>query len=207
MPGGRWLVIVVLPTLLFGREVLIRHRRHTETRPVPHKKRIANIKWQDMIPNTEVLQRCAQNGNEERMMHAQLRWTGRLVSTWPCYMEKWMPVTEYGKANQRDTMTCSSQRWCHITCSTMPWRPPRRTVSYCIVYATPVIVTLIRCAKPRDSEETETEDHPASIKHRFICVTCLQQTLACIVTTKHMLLAEVEISHAEADSIQMLQCN
>ena len=42
-------------------------------------RRIANIKWQDMIPNTEVLQRCAQNGIEHHIKRAQLRWSGHLV--------------------------------------------------------------------------------------------------------------------------------
>ncbi len=40
---------------------------------------IANIKWQDMIPNTEVLQRCAQNGIEHHIKRAKLRWSGYLV--------------------------------------------------------------------------------------------------------------------------------
>ena len=42
-------------------------------------RRIANIKWQDMIPNTEVLQRCAQTGIEQHIKRAQLRWSGHLV--------------------------------------------------------------------------------------------------------------------------------
>ena len=41
-------------------------------------RRIANIKWQDMIPNT-VLQRCAQTGIEQHIKRAQLRWSGHLV--------------------------------------------------------------------------------------------------------------------------------
>ena len=42
-------------------------------------RRIANIKWQDMIPNTEVLQRCAHTGIEQHIKRAQLRWSGHLV--------------------------------------------------------------------------------------------------------------------------------
>ncbi len=41
--------------------------------------RLANIKWQDMIPNTEVIQRCAQTGIEQHLKRAQLRWSGHLV--------------------------------------------------------------------------------------------------------------------------------
>ena len=41
--------------------------------------RIANIKWQDMIPNTEVLQRCAQTGIEHYIKRVQLRLSGRVI--------------------------------------------------------------------------------------------------------------------------------
>ena len=39
-------------------------------------RRIANIKWQNMIPNTEVLQRCTQSGFEHHIKRVQLRWSG-----------------------------------------------------------------------------------------------------------------------------------
>ena len=42
-------------------------------------RRITNIKWQDMIPNTEVPQRCAQNGIEHHIKRGQLLWFGQLV--------------------------------------------------------------------------------------------------------------------------------
>ena len=32
-----------------------------------------------MIPNTEVLQRCAQTGIEQHIKRAQLRWSGRVI--------------------------------------------------------------------------------------------------------------------------------
>ena len=42
---------------------------------------IANINCQYMIPNTEVLQRCAQNGIEHHLKRAPLRWSGHIVRT------------------------------------------------------------------------------------------------------------------------------
>ena len=42
-------------------------------------RRIANIKWQYIVQNTEVLQRCAQNDTEHHIKRAQLRWSGHLV--------------------------------------------------------------------------------------------------------------------------------
>ena len=73
---------VVLPTLLYGCEAWTPYRRHIRRLDQFHMRclrRIANTKWQDMIPNTEVLQRCAQNGIEHHIKRAQLRWSGHLV--------------------------------------------------------------------------------------------------------------------------------
>ena len=73
---------VVLPTLLYGCEAWTPYRRHIRRLDQFHMRslrRIANIKWQDMISNTEVLQRCAQNGIEHHIKRAQLRWSGHLV--------------------------------------------------------------------------------------------------------------------------------
>ena len=73
---------VVLPTLLYGCETWTPYRRHIRRFDQFHMRclrRIANIKWQDMTPNTEVLQRCAQTGIEQLIKRAQLRWSGHLV--------------------------------------------------------------------------------------------------------------------------------
>ena len=73
---------VVLPTLLYGCEAWTPYRRHIRRLDQFHMRclrRIANIKWQDMIPNTEVLPLCAQNGIEYHIKRAQLRWSGHLV--------------------------------------------------------------------------------------------------------------------------------
>ena len=73
---------VVLPTLLYGCEAWTPYRRHIRRLDQFHMRclrRIANIKWQDMIPNTEVLERCAQTGIEQHIKRAQLRWSGHLV--------------------------------------------------------------------------------------------------------------------------------
>ena len=73
---------VVLPTLLYGCEAWTPYRRHIRRLDQFHMRClrcIANIKWQDMIPNTEVLQRCAQAGIEQDIKRAQLHWSGHLV--------------------------------------------------------------------------------------------------------------------------------
>ena len=41
--------------------------------------RIARVRWQDKIPNTEVLQICGVTGVEAFIMSAQLRWVGHVM--------------------------------------------------------------------------------------------------------------------------------
>ena len=73
---------VVLTTLLYGCESWTLHRRHIAKLDQFHLRclrKIAHIRWQDMIPNTEVLERCDIWGIEAYLMAAQLRWTGHVI--------------------------------------------------------------------------------------------------------------------------------
>ena len=73
---------VVLTTLLYGCESWTLYRRHTAKLDQFHLRclrKIAHIKWQDMIPNTEVLERCNISGIESLLMAAQLRWIGHVI--------------------------------------------------------------------------------------------------------------------------------
>jgi len=40
---------------------------------------IAHIKWQEHVPNTEVLKRCCINGMEAILQMSQLRWCGHVI--------------------------------------------------------------------------------------------------------------------------------
>jgi len=42
-------------------------------------RRIARIRWQDKIPNTEVLQICGVTGIEAFLMSAQFRWVSHVT--------------------------------------------------------------------------------------------------------------------------------
>ena len=42
-------------------------------------RRLAHIRWQDMTPNTTVLERCEISGMEEFLIAAQLRWAGHVI--------------------------------------------------------------------------------------------------------------------------------
>ena len=70
---------VVLTTLLYGCESLTLYIRHTLKLHQFHlrcSRKIANTKWQEMIPNTSVLKRCQVSGIEACLMTAQFWWTG-----------------------------------------------------------------------------------------------------------------------------------
>ena len=73
---------VVLTTLLYGCESWTLYRRHIAKLDQFHLRclrKIAHIKWQDMVPNTDVLDRCQISGIEALIMRAQLRWTGHVI--------------------------------------------------------------------------------------------------------------------------------
>jgi len=42
-------------------------------------RKTAGIKWQDRVPNTEVLRVCGISGTEAFLLAAQLRWVGHVI--------------------------------------------------------------------------------------------------------------------------------
>ena len=73
---------VVLTFLLHGCESWTLYRHHICNLDKFHircLRHIARIKWQDKVPNTEVLQRCNTTGIEAIGMCSQLRWCGHLT--------------------------------------------------------------------------------------------------------------------------------
>lgn len=73
---------VVLTTLLYGCESWTLYRRHVSKLDQFHLRclrKIAHIRWQDMIPNTTVLERCNTWGIEAFLIAAQLRWIGHVI--------------------------------------------------------------------------------------------------------------------------------
>lgn len=73
---------VVLTTLLYGCETWTVYRRHIKQLDQFHLRclrSICDIKWQDMVPNTVVLERCELPGMESLLIKAQLRWAGHVT--------------------------------------------------------------------------------------------------------------------------------
>ena len=72
----------ILTSLLYGCESWVLYHRHVVKLEQFHMRclrRIAHVKWQDRIPNTEVLKICDITGIEAFLLAAQLRWTGHVI--------------------------------------------------------------------------------------------------------------------------------
>jgi len=75
----------VLTSLLYGCELWVLYCRHVAAELEQFHmfclRRIAHVKWQDHIPNTEVLQICSRSGIEAFLISVQLRWTAHVIRT------------------------------------------------------------------------------------------------------------------------------
>ena len=74
---------VVLPTLLYACETWTVYQRHAKRLNHFHFKsclrKLLKIKWQDKIPDTEVLKKAGMQSMHTVLKLAQLRWTGHVI--------------------------------------------------------------------------------------------------------------------------------
>ena len=73
---------VVLPTLLYASETWTVYQRHAKRLNHFHTsclRKLLKIKWQDRIPDTEVLKRAGMQSIHTLLKLAQLRWTGHVT--------------------------------------------------------------------------------------------------------------------------------
>ena len=73
---------VVLPTLLYACEPWTVYQRHAKRLNHFHiscLRKLLKIKWQDRIPDTEVLKRAGMQSIHTLLKLAQLRWTGQVT--------------------------------------------------------------------------------------------------------------------------------
>ena len=73
---------VVLPTLLYACETWTVYQRHAKRLYHFHTsclRKLLKIKWQDTIPDTEVLKRAGMQNVHTLLKLAQLRWTGHVT--------------------------------------------------------------------------------------------------------------------------------
>ena len=73
---------VVLPALLYACETLSVYQRHAKRMNHFHTSclgKLLKIKWQDRIPDTEVLKRAGLQSVHTLLKLAQLRWTGHVT--------------------------------------------------------------------------------------------------------------------------------
>ena len=169
-------------------------------------RRIANIKWQDMIPNTEVLQRCAQNGIEHHITRAQLRWYGHLVRMADDRIHNTVFYGELDAGHR--TRGGQQKRYKDVLKATLKscgiphnnWEATFGVVPAILVYET----TKRRGAMPWEIREW---DGRLSSLHQTLTHLCVMSTAdsahcgsACIATTEHMpipTLTEVEIRRTD----------
>ena len=74
--------LVVLPTLLYACETWTVYQRHAKRLNHFHTsclRKLLKIKWQDRIPDTEVLKRAGMQSVHTLLKLAQLRWTGHVT--------------------------------------------------------------------------------------------------------------------------------
>ena len=72
----------MLPTLLYACETWTVYQRHAKRLNHFHTsclRKLLKIKWQDRIPNTEVLKRAGMQNIHTLLKLAQLRWTGHVT--------------------------------------------------------------------------------------------------------------------------------
>ena len=72
---------VLLPTLLYACETWTVYQRHAKRLNHVHTsclRKLLKIKWQDRIPDTEVLKRAGMQSVHTLLKLAQLRWTGHV---------------------------------------------------------------------------------------------------------------------------------
>lgn len=73
---------IIIPTLLYASETWCSYKSDMKKLDTFHLRclrSILRIKWQDKVPNTEVLRRVGMPGIEALIMKHQLRWCGHIV--------------------------------------------------------------------------------------------------------------------------------
>ena len=104
-------VQVSCSVLLFGCESWTLYRRHIRKRDQFHMRclrQIAHIKWQDKIPNTEVLQRCQITSIETLLLTAQLRWTRHVEKMDNRHL---LRMIFYGQLQQAERSRGGQRKW------------------------------------------------------------------------------------------------
>ena len=70
---------VVLSTLLYACETWTVYQRHAKKLNHFHLRKLLKIRWQDKIPDTEVLKKANMQSVHTLLKLAQLRWTGHVT--------------------------------------------------------------------------------------------------------------------------------
>ena len=104
----------MLPTLLYACETRAVYQRHAKRLNHFHTSYLLKFKWQDRIPDSEVLKRAGMQSVHTLLKLAQLRWTGHVTrmpeERLPKNLEnkKWIKRSHGGqKKRYKDTLKAS----------------------------------------------------------------------------------------------------
>ena len=150
---------------------------------------ICRIKWQDMIPNTEVLEKCEMPGIESMLIKSQLRWAGHVMRM----NDKRIPKAVFcaqlkeGKRNPgrprlryRDTLK-NNLGVCNIT----NWQ---QTLENRAAWRTAIHTGTQRFEKDRLNqlkEKRQRRKNPNTINATFVCNICDRKCLSQIGLISH----------------------
>ena len=99
---------IVLTTLLYGSESWIVYQCHTRKLNHFHTtclRKLLGIKWQDKIPDTEVLRHASLPSIYTILMQSQLWWAGYVV----CMLDNWLPKRMFYDELQQGKHSCRGQ--------------------------------------------------------------------------------------------------
>ena len=116
---------VVLPTLLYACETWTVYQRHAKRLNHFHTsclRKLLKIKWQDRIPDTEVLKRAGMQSVHTLLKLAQLRWTGHVTRMPDERLPKKILYGELKSENASMVVRRSDTR--------TPSKPPLKTSTY-----------------------------------------------------------------------------
>ena len=108
---------VVLPTLFYACETWTVYQRHANRLNHFHTsclRKLLKIKWQDRIPDTEVLKRAGKQSVHTLLELAQLRWRGH-VTRMPDEKNQWSRAQRKARAKASPTELSSSDLFCSAT--------------------------------------------------------------------------------------------
>ena len=186
----------VISTLLYGSESWTLYRRHIRKLNGFHMRclrRILHLKWQDRVPDTEVLERCNIQGIEAMLMRSQFRWSGHVLRMADNRIPKQLLYGQLANAKRnpggqrkryKDQLKANFracgmdyQNWEALAMNRDSWR------RLCYEATSKFEVERVRVAKERRAQRKS--GYATAVTEPFVCDTCGRICLSRIGLTSH----------------------